>query len=251
MRLFNLTPPSRDAVVAARTSRFARRPRRNQYMIVAAAGLLTLAAAAAVVANSSRQQRTRPGEIPVGEWSGDGVFVFEHWAPGEAPTTEDQPEELDAIIPDLDDEDGRRSSRNRAVHRRYRTRLEIWTERLGRFDVAILEIESKRGELADLGDETHLVVALSKVRRVSGSTTLYRVIAFAFNPEPDDEPIINEMAPPVSASCTTIDDTTVLQIHYMNNFVDTFRFEGDHLEKTGLYHTDTGMVHWNERLERR
>ena len=47
----------------------------------------------------------------------------------------------------------------------------------------------------------------------------------------------------------TKDGTTIFQIVYRKNFVDTFRFRHRHLEKTGAYFDPKEhLVHWYEDL---
>jgi len=123
-------------------------------------------------------------------------------------------------------------------------------------EIIEMEIRSQRGALPDLGEETHLKVALLKAKRVSDATVLYRLVGMAsnFDPGPDDELSLSfdDDAPPFGASCITRDGATVLQIHYMDNFVDTIRFQGDRVEKCGVYFdADEGLIHWCEYLRRR
>ena len=148
-------------------------------------------------------------------------------------------------------EDAGTSAKGRTVHRRYKTSLSVWSEEWDQRDVIVIEIRSRRGKLAELGDESHLLLAFEEARRLSRATVLYRMIAFSFNPDPGAELNVDENASPVTASCTTSDDVTVLQIHYMDNFTDTLRFEGKRVEKVGMYHTRTGLVHWHEELKQR
>jgi len=175
------------------------------------------------------------GEIPLGQWSGEGVFVYEEWEPGE--------------------EQGGAPGRH-SIHRSYPTSLSIRPGVLEEREIIELEIRSQRGALPDLGEETHLKVALLKAKRVSDATVLYRLVGMAsnFDPGPDDELLLSfdDDAPPFGASCITTDGATVLQIHYMDNFVDTIRFQGDRVEKCGVYFdADAGLIHWCEHQRRR
>jgi len=175
------------------------------------------------------------GEIPLGHWSGEGVFVYEEWGSG--------------------GEQGGAPGRH-SIHRSYPTSLSIRPGLLEGHEIIEMEIRSQRGALPDLGDETHLKVALVKAKRVSDSTVLYRPVGMAsnFEPGPDDELSLSfdDDSPPFGASCITMNGATVLQIHYMDNFVDTIRFQGDRVEKCGVYFdADQGLVHWCEHLLRR
>ena len=98
-------------------------------------------------------------------------------------------------------------------------------------------------------DDVHLKAALVKAKRVSDSITLYRLVDFKFNPTPDDELHFKEDGPPYAASCTSTEEICTFQIMYLENFVDTFRFRGRHLEKTGTYSDPKEqLVQWYEDL---
>jgi hypothetical protein len=137
------------------------------------------------------------------------------------------------------------------LSRRYRTTLSITSEPLGSSEAIVVEIRSRRGKLADLGEETHLIFALERVGSRSRGAAIYRLIGLLYNPAPDAELSEDPQAPPAAASCISADGATVLQLRYMDNFSDTFRFEGDAVVKTGMFHTRSGMIHWTERLRLR
>ena len=175
------------------------------------------------------------GEIPLGQWSGEGVFVYEEWGSG--------------------GEQGGAPG-GRSIHRSYPASLSIRPGLLEGHEIIEMEIRSQRGGLPDLGDETHLKVALVQAKRVSDSTVLYRPVGLASNFEPGlgDELSLSfdDDSPPFGASCISMNGTTVLQIRYTHNFVDTIRFQGDQVEKCGVYFdADEGLVHWCEHLFRR
>ena len=174
----------------------------------------------------------RPGEIPLGQWSGNGTFVYEHWKSGEGePKLEDQV----------------------SLTRDYPTTLTIKKDTLDGRDIIKIEILSKRGDLPGLhiDDESHLILALVEAKRVSDATVLYRMVASQFNPSAGEKLTLDDSAPPISASCTTKRNVTVLQLQYAEDFLDTFRFRGRHVEKTGFwFNPDEGFVHWFECLSR-
>jgi len=170
------------------------------------------------------------GVLPFGDWSGHGLFVYENFKPAK------------------DDAD---SSDPRSIHREYSTTLSIQPAELDGRDVIKMTIRSKRGELPDLMDETHLIVAMVEARRVSDSTVLYRSVAQQLNPEPGERLEFDDAAPPAGASCTTLDGVTTFIIEYMENFVDVFRFKGNRVEKRGTYfNKKEGFVHWTETLRK-
>ena len=78
---------------------------------------------------------------------------------------------------------------------------------------------------------------------------LYRLVGFLLNPGPDGALRFDNNAPPFGASCATVNGATTLQIDYMDNFADTFRFEGEQVEKSGVYFDKKeGLIHWVEHL---
>jgi hypothetical protein len=176
------------------------------------------------------------GELPIGCWSGQGAFVYETW-PGSATT---KPFDSSATA--------------QSVHREYKTTLCIQPGRIEGRDAIMLDILSARGGLPgtkDLGDETHIKAALVKAKRLSDSTVLYRFLALRYNPKSDEELQVDEAASPVGATCTTVGDRTFLQVQYMRDFFDVFRFEGAQVEKTGvLFNPDSGMITWVESLSK-
>ena len=168
------------------------------------------------------------GEIPFGTWSGEGVFVYENWKQDEENTVDPKP---------------------RSLSRRYPTSLTIRPGELDGHDVIELEILSKHGGMPDMDKETHLKVALVEAKRVSESMTLYRLVDFQSNPTSGNTLSFKEDGPPNAASCITSNVTTMFQIEYLESFIDTFRFHGRHVEKTGVYfNPKEGLVHWYEDL---
>lgn len=180
---------------------------------------------------------TGRGDLPLGEWSGRGTFIYEEWAPGgpagqgEVPATAPSPV---------------------TISRDYETTLSLRPDKLDDLDIIRIEIRSLRGELPNLDDQTHLVGALVPGKRIGADARLYRAVALQYNPEPGEKLSVQDDAPPFIATCTTRGGTTTFRICYTENFVDVFRFEGAALEKDGLYFNDKrGLVHWTERLTRR
>lgn len=168
--------------------------------------------------------------IPLGQWDGEGTFVYETWGSQEPATQPAEPSSL---------------------HRSYATHLTVRrVEAEGRRGVA-LDIRSERGALPDLGDETHLTVALLEAKRASEAAALYDMPDWHFNPGPDETLDLDKQGTPFAASCIKSGETTILRIRYDDNFCDTFRFRGDVLDKDGLLHTDDGLIHWSEKLKRR
>ena len=188
--------------------------------------------ALAVVAFSTGCAAPGPrGEIPSGTWSGRGVFVYEHWKPAGG--------QADGV--------GLQS-----IHRTYPTSLSIRPGELNGHEIIEVEIRSDRGPLPAMKEKTtHLRAALIKAKRVSDSTVLYRLVGFLLNPAPGGSLHFDDNAPPFGASCTTMNGATTFQINYMDNFVDTFRFEGEHVRKSGVYSDKKeGLIHWVEHLTR-
>lgn len=170
------------------------------------------------------------GEIPFGTWSGEGVFVYENWKQAEVNAVDPKP---------------------RSLSRRYPTSLTIRPRELDGHDAIELEILSSHGGMPDMDEHTYLKVALVKAKRVSESITLYRLVDFKFNPAPDDRLKFEEGGPAFAASCITSNGTTTFQIEYLENYVETFRFYGRHVEKSGVYFDlSEGLIHWYENLDK-
>ncbi|MCK6485581.1 MAG: hypothetical protein HUU22_01230 [Phycisphaerae bacterium] len=197
--------------------------------------LLAATALFAATAIAGCAAPARRGEIPCGLWAGKGAFVYETW---KAPAAT-QPGETGEPRPT-------------SVHRKYDTTLSIRPVVLDGQDAIEIEIVSDRGPLPDLGDRTHLKMALLHGKRISESTVLYRLADWQFNPEHDAVLNLRGDRPPRAAACTTRGDRTVLAIQYDENFVDIFRFQSNIVEKSGMFYSkDDGFIHWTERLRRR
>jgi hypothetical protein len=166
----------------------------------------------------------RSVRIPLGEWTGDGAFTFERWG---------KPEETDSI------------------HREYKSRLCISKSEVDGQPATQLEVISEHGELPDLGPRTHMRLALVEAKRYCDHAVLYRVAGPLFDPNPEEEPTFEKGTPPVGASCMIMGGVTILQIVYQQGFVDTFRFHGRGLSKTGSLTVDVGSIHWVEALVQR
>ena len=169
--------------------------------------------------------------IPVGEWQGQGFFVYDEWGSEEEATS--QP------------------SSPTSLSRTYPTRLTIRQVTSGGHDFIELDILSERGPLPELGEQTHLKVALARAKSVTDAATLYRVVDWDFNPAAHESLDLGKQDAPVAASCLRQGGTTVLTIRYDEDFNDTFRFRGNSLVKDGLLYGDNGLIHWSETLKRR
>jgi hypothetical protein len=177
------------------------------------------------------------GEIPLGEWTGRGEVIYESW------------EESDEDADDANVE----GEEPRSIHRCYATELRIQPGRLEGHEVVEMEIRSHSGPLPGMEKETrHLRLALLKARRVSDSTVLYRLVDFQLDPDDDETFDFDDNAPPLAATCMVMHGATILQIDYLDNFVDTLRFQGNRVEKLGVYFDrENGLIHWAERLTRK
>jgi hypothetical protein len=171
--------------------------------------------------------------LPTGRWAGEGTFVYEEWKAGEGSPAATKPAGQDEIS------------------RSYPTTLSIRPGELGGHPVILMEIESDRGAIPDLGTKTLLKAALVEAKRVSATTVLYRLVGMVVNPDPNESLTFDEQAPPYAASATTNHGVTTFQIDYSNNFTDVFRFRGPELDKAGSYYReDEGLIHWTEHLVR-
>lgn len=194
---------------------------------------------------NAAQQPTHWG-IPLGEWSGEGAFVYECAranvaAPAEGKAAADECAGVASIA------------------RRYKTSLKISRSTLGGHDVVEFSILSQRGDIPQLENRTQLRFALEQrpAPQIEGASSdklrLYRMVAAEFNrkqPNPDYQYDPNTDA--VSrASLFMSDGCPVLQIVYSDNFVDTICFCGSMVQKSGSYFDGgIGAVHWVERMSR-
>lgn len=178
--------------------------------------------------------RDRAWGIPLGEWEGSGTFVYEcHSRPG--PDGRDECEGQERIVRD------------------YPTTLRIERGVLDGHDVVLLKILSSRGQIPQLDDRTDLRIALVELRQVDPRVRMFRMVGAQFNPAAEErmgfEPPQDESVHGVLIECG---GHTVLQLHYQSDFVDTLRFSGSGVEKSGLVRSEeSGLVHWSERLRRR
>ncbi len=176
-------------------------------------------------------QPAGPVQIPLGSWEGAGTFAYEMWpSPGD---------------PDFD------PAQPTSLHKSYPTTLAI--RRLSVLGEAVVELEvrSRRGEIPELGHETHFIVGLSEVKAVSDSTKLFRLGYFSWNPGDHFVRKLSDSSRPIGAVCMAVDGDIVLQVYYQDRFADTYRFRGDQLFKDGAVHDpDEGFVAWSEVLRR-
>ena len=177
-----------------------------------------------VLSIASGCSTTGTGQIPLGRWSGTGTFAYESWQENHVAN----------------------------IHRDYPTHLDISRTTLDGHDVILVDILSERGQVEDMGEQSHLRFALEPAERRSDTILLYRIVDLEFNPDADDELSYKPAEPTREASCISTGRATILQIDYNDNFADTYRFEGLRLHKMGTYYQhDSGMIHWTETLHRR
>jgi hypothetical protein len=169
--------------------------------------------------------------LPLGEWNGSGYFV--------------------SVAPASSEEEGKAEFKTSCGE--YPTHLKI-EPGSGDADSRCLDILSQRGQQEGMeGDRTHLIAYLEPVYRSDNDrVAVYRLTkgGLSFDQNPPD--IDKGPEGPAHASCLVVDGDLVLQIHYMEGFVDTFRFHGGVLHKDGSYSSGTaeGFIHWSERLRR-
>jgi hypothetical protein len=175
--------------------------------------------------------------VPLGTWTGQGVFTYNEW---DARATNDNEDETPGII-----------------HRGYPTNLRIDRIDNEQTEFILVEILSKRGPLPgpapDMGEATHIILALAEAKTVSESAVLFYGIDATFNPGPVES---LSLIPPdesdeIIASCLRSGETVVLRLQYQENFCDTLRFRGNTVEKEGAYYDrEEGIIHWSESLHR-
>ncbi len=189
---------------------------------------LALAGLACGVAGAPIGCRAPQPEVPFGQWSGQGTVAYVSW--------------------DTSDASDKKSGGTTIV-RRYPTHLRIRPGKLEGREVIEMEILSERGPLPDLEERTHLQMALFESKRPSSQVTLYRLAGWQFNPDFDDPLKWDKHGTPLSASAIADDRGVTVLIQYMENYVDTLRFEGGAVHKFGVLSSEEGgIVHWSEVL---
>ena len=162
----------------------------------------------------------RPVQIPTGDWSGCGTFIYEGWG------SEDK---------------------TASLHKGYPTKLHIHRSQLNGRPAVEMEIVSRHGGLPGISDDkTHLRMMLVEEKRPCDSIVLYKVAGM--EPDSDKPPEFDENAPPVGASCIRTKEAIVLQVVYDEGFADTFRFRGRGLTKSGSITAKNEIIHWAETL---
>lgn len=172
-------------------------------------------------------------ELPLGEWSGRGVFIVDTWA---ATWTETQPES------------------QKHQYGQYPTSLKIAHSENGRPGALRIEIVSQRGPIEQMeGDRTHVVAELEPGATLPDPKfALYRLAGFAI--ALDEKPPKTEKGPggPTHATCMVVDNDVVFRIQYLDRFTDTLRFHGDVVYKDGTFYSEKldGFIHWSEVLRK-
>ncbi len=181
-----------------------------------------------------------PGEIPAGNWAGEGTYVdYEGVFTGEKPTPEE-----------------------RAASRTYETTLKIAKSRAFGREALLIDIHSRRGKLFNVpGDETRLSGVLVMLRTLPNGSALYA----AFDANAVKSAGASAGLPPetlAGATSVRTERGLVLQMHYNRPgrddgvFTDTFHFLPGRIIKTGSYAVGSGpedrrklvRVWWVEEL---
>ena len=175
----------------------------------------------------------RQAQLPLGEWSGHGLFVIDKWAPDGKPAADWKP-----VV-----EWGR-----------YATALTIEKAQVEGADAVRIEILSQRGATKAIeGDRTHIIALLQPQESLAdGAITLYRVAEFGASTTAEAPHMEKGPEERRGASCMCVGRDLVLCFNYMDEFEDTFRFRGDTVLKDGSYFdSKSGLVHWSEKLDRK
>jgi hypothetical protein len=200
---------------------------RSQCCIVSiAVGLLLLCGGCATIRG--------PGGIPLGEWSGRGVYVMDQWSM---------------------DKDKKHATRKVLDQGTYPTQLNIERATPEGQDVIRIEILSRRGTLKEnpnLGDRTHLVLFLKPAECLAdGAITLYRILKIGCSTDDADPDMEDGPAGATLAARMSSGGDVLLRLVYQNGWIDLLRFRGDQVLKDGSYfEIDSGYIHWSEVLHR-
>ena len=172
-------------------------------------------------------------DIPLGRWSGPGTFIYVRYTPGAGTAT--APTEV-------------------YRYGDYPTELTIAPSDSGPSGSLRIEILSMRGQVEKMqGDRTHIVLRLEPgVPLAGGRIRPYRLAEFGLSLNENEPTAERGPIGMTHATCMATGDELVLQIHYMADFVDTYRFSGNMVYKDGEYFPLNGdvLVHWSEALRR-
>ncbi|MCG3129895.1 MAG: hypothetical protein FLDDKLPJ_00633 [Phycisphaerae bacterium] len=203
---------------------------------------VALGATVAVAALTARQAARAGLKLPVGEWVGDGTYVYETWVktPGK-----------DAPAPDKD------APAPVTTTNRYPAQVTIKPSTLDGRPVVEFQIVSRHKDVGVLSDDVRIRFAVEEAKTLSDAAVLYRTVAWSTNPAADEK-LTRDPAPAApTASLIRDGEDLVFQIHYEPGYTDTFRFRGPTLEKTGTITAtseddpEQGFIHWVETLRRR
>ena len=181
-----------------------------------------------------------PGEIPAGNWAGQGTYV-----------------DYEGVLAA-----GQPAPEERAATRSYETTLKIAKTRAFGREALRIDIRSRRGKLFNVPDEeTKLSGVLVLLRTLEDGSALYA--AFDANAV-ESAAGAADLPPGTAAQATSVrtDRGVVLQLHYnrpgrdQGVFTDTFHFLPGRIIKTGSYAVGSGpddnrklvRVWWVEEL---
>lgn len=222
---------------------------RNRFRLMFMIGFV-LAATVAVAAFAAHQAARAELKLPVGEWSGEGVYVYETWikTPGENATAPGK----DAMAPPGEDAPTPVSTTNR-----YPAQVTIKPSTLDGRPVVEIQIVSRHKDVGVLSDDVRVHFAVEEAKKLSDAALLYRTVAWNTNFAPDEKLTRDPALVALTASLIRDGEDLVFQIQYGPGYTDTFRFRGPMLEKTGTIAAtseddpEQGFIHWVETLRRR
>lgn len=196
-------------------------------------GFCGMIAAAAMLASAGCAS-LKPARLPMGEWRGEGLYVYETRPAGG---------------------DG---SKLISTSNRYPTSLSIQRGKLGDRDAIYVEVISRHQDIGILKDNVHLRMALEEAKRLSDDAVLYRVLAMTFNPDEELKPPAQDQ--PLVASCLRDGSAVVFQVVYpqATGMSECYRFQGGRVHKSGTIYApeghdgdEIGLIQWTESLGRK
>ncbi|GMU36679.1 MAG: hypothetical protein HS102_06685 [Planctomycetia bacterium] len=228
---------------------------RNRFRMMYVIGV-ALAATVAVASFAARQAARAELKLPVGEWAGEGIYVYETWiktpgkdttAPGEGATAPGK----DAPAP------GEDAPTPVSTTNRYPAQVTIKPSTLDGRPVVEIQIISRHKDVGVLSDDVRIHFAVEEAKKLSDAALLYRTVAWNTNLAPDEKLTRDPALVALTASLIRDGEDLVFQIQYGPGYADTFRFRGPMLEKTGTIAAtseddpEQGFIHWVETLRRR
>lgn len=101
------------------------------------------------------------------------------------------------------------------------------------------------------GKSVFVRVLLEKAERASPTVNIYEVVSKGYDISFKEPKKLNDVNPPLMASCMSFGDQTVLVLRYEPDFIEEYRFQGNKVFKTGSFGSKDNCIHWTEELDKK